>query len=686
MKTNNLLASVALFRHLYDHDGYNNVYDILYEFIRGAIIYESKITFTSDEIKELLKKVYDFDIPEGVIKTTIRIRFEGKYTKIANSYTFNPELKDNFDKIEKELDQVNELNDNLISKLYKYIAEKKGVVLSSVQKGKIFENFSHFTMDNGYSDEYSELIGAFVVSKGYDTDFLCNLNSIREGIILYQGISYTADLNELGKWDTDLDIFLAPEHLFHAVGYNGLLFQEIFMDLFNLVRDINQGNKPTSKNRDKKVRLFYLPEASIYVNSMFHKAEQIVAGKIALDPSKNAMEHIVRDARSVSDVKRKQVNFYTQLKTLGIEEIDIDFDATKHQMYNVVDQKIITDLSVEAKKNRRPFDEDFCIAQLSIFGKINYKRRGKNNLPFEKISDIYLTENSVSKYLAHNNAVKFQASDTAFAKDIDFVVSRFWFKLKKGFKQSNAPVPKSFDLINKAKIIISAYTNNSISREYQRITNDLRKGRLTEEEVVLLNLELKSKTNAPEYVNETNIDETLDFLTDENFVENVKRERDHVRKENVRKDTIIAEQSNELLEYKRKEQEQRKNELAKEKEKDYLAIAEKEWNEHFKSNRNCGGLFLFVVLIALISVAYGFLNISNEWATWLGKFAFLKNYISAICIIAIVVVGMFDKYYLKDDKVVKGFRWLVSLPSTKRKKAEFIQLSLEKQREKGQSI
>lgn len=681
MKTNNLLASVALFRHLYDHDGYNNIYDILYEFIRGAIIYESKITFTSDEIKELLKKVYDFDIPEGVIKTTIRIRFEGKYTKIDNSYTFNPELKENFDKIEKELDQVNELNDNLINDLYHYIAEKKGQVLTTAEKDKIFENFSHFAMDNGYSDEYSELIGAFVVSRGHDSDFLCNLNSIKEGIILYQGISYTADLNELGKWDTDLDIFLAPEHLFHALGYNGSLFQEIFMDLMNLVRDINQSNKAGSKNRTKKVRLFFLPETKAFVDSMFHRAEQIVAGKLILDRSKNAMEYIVRDARSISDVRKKQVNFYTQLRGLGIEELDIDYDPAKNQMYNVVDQKTIFDLAIEAKKNKRPLDEDFCFAQLSIFSKINYRRRGKNNLPFEKISDIYLTENSVSKYLAHNNTVKFQPNDTAFAKDIDFVVSRFWFKLKKGFKQANSSLPKSFDLVNKAKIIISSYTNNSISREYQRITNDLKKGKLTHEEVVLLNLELKSKTNVPEYVNETNIDDTLDFLRDENFIENVKRERDHIRKENERKDTIIAEQNSELLEYKRKEEENRQRDEQDAKERFYRHQAAEAWKNHWKEGRMNFGVFFGILMLSIVIVVLPFLfGFVEDLKNWLKVFGAVQIFICILYVAVIVTDIMLSRYLLNKSKVLAGFNWLIGGLKRKQIKEEFINRALEKQR------
>lgn len=63
-------------------------------------------------------------------------------------------------------------------------------------------------MDNGYSEKYSDFISAYVLTKEQDTNFRELLNSIKEGLILYQGINYTADINHLGSWNNDLTIYL----------------------------------------------------------------------------------------------------------------------------------------------------------------------------------------------------------------------------------------------------------------------------------------------------------------------------------------------------------------------------------------------------------------------------------------------------------------------------------------------
>ena len=89
-------------------------------------------------------------------------------------------------------------------------------------------------------------------------------------MILYQGIKFTADINELGKWNSELSIFLSTEHLFNSLGYNGLLFKQIFDDFYNLVREINTSGK--TKSGDKLVNLYYLEETRDEVNYFFQTA------------------------------------------------------------------------------------------------------------------------------------------------------------------------------------------------------------------------------------------------------------------------------------------------------------------------------------------------------------------------------------------------------------------------------
>ena len=76
MKENNLLASVALFSELYNTEKYRNIGDIIAEFIKATVVSEAKWTLTSTELTHLMAEVYEFKIPEAVIKSTVRNRLK----------------------------------------------------------------------------------------------------------------------------------------------------------------------------------------------------------------------------------------------------------------------------------------------------------------------------------------------------------------------------------------------------------------------------------------------------------------------------------------------------------------------------------------------------------------------------------------------------------------------------------
>ena len=79
--------------------------------------------------------------------------------------------------------------------------------------------------------------------------------------------------------------------MFNSLGYNGLLFKQIFDDFYNLVREINTSGK--TKSGDKLVNLYYLEETRDEVNYFFQTAENILKGTTHLDTSKTAMKTIV---------------------------------------------------------------------------------------------------------------------------------------------------------------------------------------------------------------------------------------------------------------------------------------------------------------------------------------------------------------------------------------------------------
>ena len=180
---------------------------------------------------------------------------------------------------------------NILENLYSYIESKKSIILDSREKVKVFRAFSNYLLDNDYSEEYSDLISAFIVTNEKDIYFKEILNSVREGLILYQGINYTDNISQLGHWNTELTIYLSTEHLFSCIGFNGVLYQEIFEDFFRLVLEINIKDKKKSKSRNL-IQLRYLKETKDEVDYFFSSAESIKKGYKKLDPSKLAMVNI----------------------------------------------------------------------------------------------------------------------------------------------------------------------------------------------------------------------------------------------------------------------------------------------------------------------------------------------------------------------------------------------------------
>lgn len=548
MNQNNLLASVTLFGELYNSETYKGVPDILTEFIKGAIIHEKTYSFNSYQLKGMLKTVFGFDIPESVLRTVVKNRLKDFITIENKIYHCSTKINSDFKGFESEVNSINKIQDTLFSNLLGYVNKRLETTLTLQEEEKLFECFVSFLIDNSNSSQYSDLIMGYLVSNEENTGFQEHLHQIKEGVILYQGINYSTDISHLGNWDEPLSIYLSTEHLFNCVGFNGLLFQEIFNDFYSLVLEINKKSK-----KGDLIKLYYLDETKKEISEFFQNAEDIKKGWKRLNPQKVAMKAIIDRCQTPKDIKIQLARFYKTLDDKGITIKPFHFDIENSE-YNVVDQSLINELKSFSEEKNMPFNEDYCLDTLRIFTRINTYRKGNNKLPFDKIRHIYITENGFAKYLAHNSKVKFGEYDVAFAKDIDFICSKFWFKLKKGFGK-NQHLPKSFDLINKAKIIISSHLNSTLTSNFERLQSDFKEGKISEEEAILLNESLKEAPSSPDEITFENIDKSLDILFNEELQEDILREQS--RKDDLLKDTL-------------KEKEQLEEELNKIKEKEQL--------------------------------------------------------------------------------------------------------------------
>lgn len=685
IKDKSLLASVSLFRELYDSEEEKNITDILFKFIIGVVILDGSYMLNSTEIKNLLEKHYGFNILESVIRTTLKRKTNNNQSITFDKgvYVFDKSIETEFTDINLEISKIESSQNKIINLLFLFIEGKLSKELTDTEKKEVVQSLISFLLDNSYSNGYTDFISVFIIANEKDT-FTESLNSIKEGVILYQGLGYDESTNEHKNWSDNLTLYLSTENLFNCLGYNGSLYQEIFNDFYQLVQEINVNKKNTGK-----ISLRFFEETKSEINSFFKNAELIKQGKFRLDYSVTAMKSILSGCQSINDIHDKNILFFNELKNKGIEECSKHYNSLDLEQYNVTDLEIVKQLSNEAKEKKKNFSEDECLKYMDLFTKVNILRRGQNNRKFEKIRYLYITENSFVKYLGHNNKIKFQDTDTAFTKDLDFLITKFWFTLNKGF--NNSDLPKSFDVVTKAKIMISSHLKNKISKAYEKLSEDVKNGVLTKEDAIEFNHEYRKKAIDPESVRIDNIGESIDFIMAEDNYEVFLRE-----KENTKKKLEDSEQRNSLLEkelelYKqeqvqREKQEQEAKEKAEENQRiiqlnrDKNLFADNMW----KKEKNQGWCnFSILVLFIIVSIFTLFLTIlaTNEKLQnkctelfLIDKNIINNNYLWAIIILAIIIFILdMILFYVNKNRIKNGFQWIKHLfdPSYKNRQKEF---------------
>ncbi len=542
MNDQKLLASVALFRDLYDNN--KDIYHIITEFIRSAINFHSKWSITSTECAHILSVTFGFDIPEAVIKSCLRNRLKkaGELTVENGVYTTTDRFQRN-DKIYIEHSSLNQVYSEIIQSLISSINVRSVTPLNDDQTSKLVQSFNDYLLDDKNGGDYANDISYFILANQDKNGFKDKLNKIEEGVILYAGIRYSSNINDLGLWHSNLTIFLDTEILFSAVGFHGNLYKQIFDDFYKLVSEIN-----SSKNKQERINLKYFEEIEKEVESFFYAAEKIVEEHKSPDPSKTAMMFIINGCKSKSDVVVKKNIFLGKLKSLRIlKEDSIDY-YLNHNL-NIESTALIDNLKSEFNNN---IDDQSLKNILKLFTKINVLRKGDNDCGIDRVGAIFLTANRLTQALSFNGLIKPNNKSIPFATDIDFMTERLWFKLNKGFG-GDLSRPISFDIVTKAQIVLSSQINSLVSKNYKDLIIQHRNGTITNEDAAKISASLRLKPNCPEDITNDNLDIVFELLSSdiiedalkENHILQIKCERgdkaiDEINKYKLRKKREIT--------------------------------------------------------------------------------------------------------------------------------------------------
>lgn len=655
-KTNDLLASVAVFSHLYNNAKSQSVSDILGEFITSAVVEMNLWSTGANEVRSALLEMFGFEIPEAVVRSVLRNKLKGLVENKGGVFHFDKSALLGNRSIEQELESVRKYHSKITDRLISFV-EYNQSKLDENDRTDLEKNFYRFLMGNGLHEKYTDKISAFVLRNSKDQDFREGLNLIREGLILYQGIRHSADLNSFGVWSTDLTIFLSPEHLFSALGYNGLVFEDLFQDFYKLVNEINNSNK--NRGNEKRVSLRYFKESISEVDSLFNIATDIKRGNAKLTTYRPAMQKILTECRFPSDVAEKRVLFHQELKQMGI--LLQQFDEGKqyaYSDYNVEDRSIIEEVKKESIRKNSKFDENECQNLLKIFTRINYYRGGKSKDKFENIGSIFISESSLALYLAHNNRVKFEERDIPFAKNLEYITSTFWFKLKKGFSNDH-DFPKSFDVVTKAQIILSSHTNSTIANNYEKLQKDLREGKISIESANELNNFLREHSSLPEDITYDNVENSLKFIFAEDSFNDYIREKERQKQDLAEARERLVKLELEILEKKRLEEEEKEKEKEDVYRRNKIQYGINRWKAHVKQNNKLALIFAILVLLTSAPILGTLLKFNElftepyqNWQmdTWIILFGGATLYI-------IEILGR--AYIFPKAKILAGWNWIV---------------------------
>ena len=537
MSSNNptsILASFSTMKSLVDAQQYQSPYQILAEFIQYIIIKSNLHSFTAIEMKNRLFEVFGFDIPEAVVRTTVRgLQFVKTENRI---YHVNPiELKDN--SAFEEMKAVAEANNTDIIDLLIAFAQETDPS-SAIWADALTQEFIAYLLDDQQSTDagkYTDLIGRFILKNEYDEKIQSALTAIREGSILYIGLNH--NISETGSLRKPLTLFLGTEVLFSLYGYNGEIYKQLAQDLYDQIKAANVGTK--------RITLRYFSEVKKEIDDFFASAELIVDGKQLLFDTV-AMKAIINGCSTAGDVKVKKADFFHVLQcSYGIME-----DDRSSYYENTDDQYNLESLSVDPQQ----YDS------IKFISHINKLRKGRI-YPYDLDAEYLIVTNSGITLRASREQVervmKEQAVDSAcdYAVSVERLTNILWYKLGNGLGRKE--YPNNVNAVLKARMLLASKISQNISKLYMETRAQYRAGVITEDQLASRIITLRKKPITPEELTAETIEDSLDFSLEylTRYEEEVNRNKEALQeKEHLlqvlsdQKDRVISEKDGALAE------------------------------------------------------------------------------------------------------------------------------------------
>lgn len=496
---NHILASIALFG-IYRNKNYDT-YNLIAQYISAVIAHKEYDTFTPTIIKEDLLELYGICIPTGVIKSVVKNRIEDIQLK-DGAFRCSKIPKD---KIDKEYSELTKEYGELFEELLKYVRQfnKETNLLSDDYIVNVFSDY----LINGYSSE-SKLdrhFAAFVAGAMDNVNLHQKIDLLSSGLISYKGLSY-ADSLGTGSWTDKLTIYLDTEFLFSCAGYNGTYYKMVFDELYELIKEVNVLHRKRTRKEEDIITLKYFKDTREVYTSIFNLVKSLINSNAVPDPSRKAIVKLVNESVSEFDVDIQKA----QIDSIVKDNYHILYDDNDYDKFIVDPRYVLFDDSALQSLNEKynSCDDDVIKRKIDYISRIltiiNGLRGNASEKVFEKCRYVFLT----GSHIGHGASISVRGEDkyVGLATDVDFLVSRLWFRLNKPL--SNNRIPVSLDLIARAQAVLTRDVTQKIRMMYE----DLVKKNLTDTDKQNLYAILKDADGFLEPYNNTSLEDVLTFI------------------------------------------------------------------------------------------------------------------------------------------------------------------------------
>lgn len=409
-------------------------------------------------------------------------------------------------------------NSILTERLIAYAAGKRQ---ESINRKELVQELIAYLLDESNGGKYQEDISAFIVENSEDKDIVKQLNTIREGSILYMGLN--CNITETGSITHDLTLYLDMEILFDIYGYNGEVFKSLADDLISLVKEANKISK--------KIKLKYFEETKREISDFFVKAAEIVKTGTYLRENV-AMKAIVNGCKDSTDVSDKESDFFREIQYKYGVILDDRKDYYTEADY-VANLEGLDSVDEEQQRGLRHLSN------------VNKLRKNQIYHDYTSAGYLFVTETrktlELAKKIANEFSTKQEESDdgniSRLAVDMSFLTNILWYKLNRGFGAMN--YPHNLNSVIKAKIVLANFISQNVNATYNRYRKEYTDGVLTAEQMAGRLLGLREKASKPEDITVENLSDNLNF--DHNYLCRYEEERELQRVKLEEKEELIQQ-------------------------------------------------------------------------------------------------------------------------------------------------